>query len=245
MKLALNFALLTCLPWLTATTHAEKSQKLPAQNIQVAAAHLTTRIEWQKFPQLDYNNEDLKDSPRAAVVKVQSDDQGQIHSAHIQDSTGIPALDNMLLKSVKAAHVKPHIQNGVSSPIIGYQVFNFKLTTDAQDLCQYPFDSKQWQIQQKAKKTHFKYLSQPMFTLNPDDLNARHRTVKFKIHSDKKQNIDQVKIIQSSGFNSIDQSLINGLKGTKIQTKRLASSLWLYKPNSFKDEIQFKADTCS
>lgn len=245
MKYALSFALLTCLPCIAVTTYAEPSQKLPAHRIQVAAAHLTTRIEWQTFPQLNYNNHDLKDSPRSAVVKVQSDEQGQIRSAHIQDSTGLQALDTMLLNAVKTSRVKPHMSNGMTVPIIGYQVFNFKLTTDAEDLCQYPFASKQWQLQQKEKQTDFKYLSQPILTIDPDDLSTRARNVKFKIHTDKQHRIDKVKILKSSGISALDQALIHELKGTKIATKRLAKTLWLYKPSSFKDEMQFKVDFCT
>ena len=243
MKNILCLSLTTSITCLSSLTYAEKVQKLPAQSIQVSEAHLTTRIEWQQFPRIEYTDEDLMDSPRSAVVRVRANDTGKITSAEIQDSTGLKRLDQMIIDAVKRSKVKPHVENDMAIPIIGYQVFNLKLTEDGQN-CKYSFNSKQWQVQQQTKKTSFKYLSQPELDITTEDLKGFDRKVVFKIKTNHKGQIKSVKISKGSGLFTLDQKLVRGLKGSTISSSRKASTLWIYKPASFKDEIQFQKDAC-
>src|SRR5690606_40227326 len=66
--------------------------------------------------------------------------------------------------------------------------------------------------------------------------------VKFKMKLNREGQVKSVKIRQGSGRYEVDQQVIAALKGTEIRSKRLASTLWLYKPSSLKDEIEFKLD---
>lgn len=245
MKRILCMTLLMGLPLVNAySATTKKAPQLPTQTIDVQASHLTTRIEWKKFPKPQYSNADLNGQNRSAVVRVYANEQGQIEKATIQDSTGYKPLDQLLLNAVKAAEVKPHIENKTALPIIGYQVFNLRLTEQDQIDCDYSFNSKQWQAQQHGKKTTFKYLTQPELAIHSDLLNEHDRKVEFKIKTNGKGIVKNVKIKKGSGVYALDQQIINGLKGTQIQSKRKASTLWLYKPSSFKDEIQFKLNEC-
>lgn len=245
MKRILCMALLMGFPFVTSySATTKKAPQLPTQTIDVQASHLTTRVEWVKFPRPNYSNADLKGQNRSAVVRVFVNEQGQVEQASIQDSTGFKALDQQLLTAVKAAKVKPHMENNTALPIIGYQVFNLKLTDQDQAYCDYSFQSKQWQAQQGEQKTVFQYVSQPKLNIDTDLLNGHDRQVAFKIKANGQGMIEKVKITKGSGVYAMDQQIISALKGTLIQSKRKASTLWLYKPSSFKDEIRFKMDDC-
>lgn len=245
MKRILCMTLLLSFPFAASySASTKKAPQLPTQTIDVQPTHLTTRIEWTKFPKPKYSNEDLKGQDRSAVVRIYANEQGHIKQAAIQDSTGYQQLDQLLLNAVKSAEVRPHIENKTALPIIGYQVFNLKLTDQDQEFCEYSFNSKNWQAQQQQQKTKFQYLNQPELNVDTDLLNEHDRKVEFQIKANRKGEIKKVNIRKGSGIYQLDQQVTNALKGTQISTKRRASTLWLYKPSSFKDEIQFKLNEC-
>ncbi|KGT47585.1 energy transducer TonB [Acinetobacter sp. HR7] len=249
MKRILCLSLLAGFPLTATQSKTTKNVQLPPQTISAQAddthIHLTTRIEWRKFPKPVYKNEDLKGQDRSAVVRVYADEQGQIKQASIQESTGLKDLDQLLVNAVKDATVKPHIEDEAAIPTIGYQVFQLDLKDENQVACDYRFNSKNWQAQQQGKKTRFQYVNQPELELNSEQLNGHDRKVEFKLKANGKGQIKQVKINKGSGLYALDQQIITALKNSQIQSKRSASTLWLYKPSSFKDEIQFKLNECN
>ncbi|ANF82471.1 hypothetical protein A3K93_09880 [Acinetobacter sp. NCu2D-2] len=241
MKYALPLAVIASF---TATsTYADKIHQLPSQSIQVSSAHLTTRIEWQKFPHIKINDSDLKDSPRSAVVRIHANTQGKVNHAEIQDSTGLKALDQKIIQAVLNARVKPHIENDIAMPIIGYQVFNLK-PSEEHEACQYTFNSQLWQKQQKNPKAQFQYLEQPNLHISTLDLKGSDRKIIYKMKL-KHDQIQSIKIIQGSGIYTLDQQFKSDLQGTKVRIKAKASHLWLYKPRQIKDQITFKLTSCS
>ena len=68
--------------------------------------------------------------------------------------------------------------------------------------------------------------------------------MKFKFKVDKQGEVTQVKLKKLSGVNAIDQAVYNALSNSKVELKRTASTLWMYKKHTLKDEIQFKMDDC-
>lgn len=128
------------------------------------------------------------------MVRIYANEHGQIKQAAIQDSTGYQQLDQLLLNAVKSAEVKPHIENKTALPIIGYQVFNLKLTEQDQEFCEYSFNSKNWQAQQKHQKTKFQYVNQPELNVDTDLLNGHDRKVEFKIKANSKGEIKKINI---------------------------------------------------
>lgn len=219
-------------------------QVLSAQSNEHMPAHLTTRLEWRQFPKPAYHNDDLQGQDRAAVVRVVADSKGQIKQATIQDSTGITPLDQLLVNAVKNASLKPHLEDGNAAPTIGYQVFEMKIKAMQQSDCQYHFQSKIWQAQHRGEKTKFRYVQQPQLTIDPDLLQGHDRQIQFSIKTNVKGQAKQVKIIQGSGVYSLDQKLIQSIQGIQIESKRVASTLWVYKPSTFKDEIHFNRTQC-
>ena len=243
MKQILCLTLLVSVPFTTAFSAPTKIHQLPAQNIEVAPAHLTTRLNWAVFPKPVYANEDLKQRDRAAILRISANAKGKVTDASVEESTGINQLDQILIAAVKKAEVKPHLENGDARAIIGYQAFNLRVKGNTPE-CDYAFDSKVWTAQSKQKKTPFKYVTQPELQLSSNDLKQHDRKVKFSFKADKHGQIKKVKIKQGSGIYALDQKVVQALRNSQISVKRTASTLWIYKKSSFKDEIQFKLNAC-
>ena len=83
MKQYLCLTLLACAPFSTTFSASTKTHQLPAQNIEVAPAHLTTRLNWSVFPKPLYANEDLKQRDSAAIIRVTANARGTISDASI------------------------------------------------------------------------------------------------------------------------------------------------------------------
>ncbi len=246
MKKILCLSVLMSLPLSAAySAPPKKVHQLPTQTIDVLPAHLTTRIQWSKFPQPNYSNQDLKEKNRAAIIRIFADAHGEVQEATVEESTGIQSLDQLLLRAVEKAEVKPHIDaDGKAAPQIGYQAFNLKLTAQDAKNCDFEFNSKVWQAQQNGKKTAFQYAEQPPLELNTAQLKEHDRKIKFSFKTDKHGSVKKVKIKQGSGIYALDQQVIQAVSGSQIKVKRTASTLWMYKKSSFKDEIQFKLNEC-
>lgn len=245
MKQLICFSLILSFPFVHSYS-AEKAStsQLAVQKSTALPAHLTTRIQWTTFPQPQYNHDDLKGQNRAAILRIYADETGKITQASVQESTGLKNLDEVLLQAVRQAHVQPYKVEDTTLPIIGYQTFSLNLEQDPSE-CHYSFNSKNWMAQQQQQKVKFSYKTQPQLELNRDDLNQHDRKIKFSFKVDKHGAVKKVKINQGSGIYALDQNIVQAISKSQITVKRSASTLWLYKKSSFKDEIQFKLNQCS
>ena len=240
MKAILALALCS-FPFTLAYSAEVKTQQLSPQKSAALPAHLTTRINWSQFPKPNYQNQDLNGQDRSAILRIYADETGQVTKAQVQESTGLKKLDEALIKAVYAAKVKPEQRQDVVLPVIGYQVFNLNYQEDGSEVCQYQFDSKAWQAQQKDKKVAFRYVSQPVLALSENELNAHDRRVAFKLKVNNKGQVKKVKITQGSGVYAVDQKVKTAAQSAQI---KVARKYWLYKPNTLKDEITFKLNAC-
>ncbi|MCX5466739.1 energy transducer TonB [Acinetobacter nematophilus] len=241
------------------STYGYSADKLPTiqvkgeQSERNAPLHLTTRIQWIKFPQIQYHTAELKTQDRSAIIRVSANSSGQVTDAEVQESTGITALDQKLIDAVEAAKVKPYSKNGKAVPIVGYQTFTLTIE-NAQDNtqgqgqlseCHFTFNSKHWIKQTQDKSVAFHYMQQPQLSLDAVLLKNKDRTVKFKFKVDQQGKVKRVKLTQLSGVNAIDQQVIQAVEQTQVQVKRSYRTLWTFKPSSFNDEIQFKLKDCN
>lgn len=245
--------ILSCLLYVPIYSYG--AEKLPTIKVegttteQSDSQYLTTHIQWIKFPQVSYQTADLKDEDRSAIIRVQTDKTGKVVDADVQESTGLRALDQKLIKAVEEAKVKPVQKNGKAVPIIGYQTFTLSLN-NAEDRvsqakqCTYHFNSKNWIKQEKDKSVAFSYLQQPALTLDQSLLKNKDRVVKFKFKLNKQGEITQVKLTKLSGVNAIDQQVIKAVEHAQVSVKRSYRTLWIYKQSSLSDQIQFKKDDC-
>lgn len=244
---------LSCLLYLPVYSHG--TEKLPTIKVegttteQSNAQHLTTRIQWLKFPQLSYQTADLKNEDRSAIIRVQTDQAGKVVEADVQESTGLRALDQKLIDAVEDAKVKPVQKNGKAVPIVGYQTFTLSLNNaedriSSKKQCTYSFNSQNWIKQEKDKSVAFHYLQQPSLALDQSLLKNKDRVVKFKFKLNKQGEIAQVKLTKLSGVNAIDQQVIEAVEHAQVSVKRSYRTLWIYKKSSFSDQIQFKQNDC-
>lgn len=244
MKHFLCLSVALCCSLQSAHSETKQVHQLKTQKSEALATHLTTRISWKKFPQPQYNLADLHDQDRAAIVRVQADENGTINKATIQESTGLAALDKILLDAIYQAKVQAPLENDTPVSSIGYQTFNLRLAHPTADQCKLSFESKNWIKQTQQKKTAFQYQQQPQIELNTQDLKGYNRNIKFKFKVDKHGQIQQVNIRQGSGLYDLDQQIIQALLHSQVNVKAQMSTLWLYKKSKFKDSIQLNLDAC-
>lgn len=74
-------------------------------------------VQWSRSPRPSYSNSDLEGQTRNAMVYIEANEKGVITSARITRSSGLPALDEKILRSVRSSKFKPYKENGVAYPI--------------------------------------------------------------------------------------------------------------------------------
>lgn len=82
-------------------------------------------VQWSRSPRLSVSAKDLEDQSRSAMVMIEADDKGKITNARITRSSGLPSLDEKILRAVRSAKFKPYMEDGVAYPIRAEQPFDF------------------------------------------------------------------------------------------------------------------------
>ncbi len=84
-------------------------------------------VQWSRSPKPSYSNKDLDGATRRIVVLIEADEKGVIKVARITQSSGIAALDEKILRTVRSAKFKPYKENGIAYPIRAQQPFELTL----------------------------------------------------------------------------------------------------------------------
>ena len=84
-------------------------------------------VQWSRSPKPTYSNRDLQGETRTVVVLIEANENGAITHAQITRSSGLPALDQKILRAVRSAKFKPYKENGVAYPIRAEQPFELTL----------------------------------------------------------------------------------------------------------------------
>lgn len=84
-------------------------------------------VQWSLSPKPSYTNKDLEGQTRTVVVHIEANEKGKITAASITRSSGIPALDEKILRAVRSSKFKPYKENGVAYPINADQPFTLTL----------------------------------------------------------------------------------------------------------------------
>ncbi len=84
-------------------------------------------VQWSRSPKPTYSNRDLQGETRNVVVRIEANEKGVITDAQITRSSGVPALDQKILRAVRSAKFKPYKENGVAYPIRAEQPFELTL----------------------------------------------------------------------------------------------------------------------
>ena len=241
MKSHLCLALLTCVATTAAYSKDNNAKKLPVQTVTAEPSHLTTRIDWAKFPKLQYDDADLNGRNRSAIVRIRADETGRVTQATVQETTGIKKLDQILVDSILKAKTKPILDNGNQLSLVGYQTFSFKLKEASAKNCALNFASKNWIAQQAQEKIPFTYITQPELDITSKDLNGFDRRLSFSFKVNKHGEVKTAKITKGSGSFELDQQVLAAVKEAHVQVPR---KYWIYKKSKLKDEIHFDLNQC-
>jgi periplasmic protein TonB len=84
-------------------------------------------VQWSRSPKPTYSNGDLQGENRTVIITIEADEKGKITSARVTRSSGLPALDEKILRAVRNAKFKPYKENGVAYPIRASQPFDLTL----------------------------------------------------------------------------------------------------------------------
>lgn len=88
------------------------------------------QISWVRSPKPSYTNKDLQGSDRVIVVAIEADTSGRVTNVRVTKSSGVPALDQKIVRSVQNAKFKPYKENGVAYPFKAEQPFELKLNSN-------------------------------------------------------------------------------------------------------------------
>ncbi|MCU4578675.1 TonB family protein [Acinetobacter courvalinii] len=64
-------------------------------------------VSWSRKPAPAYKDSDLEGSERTIIVHIEAEPSGKILSVTVKKSTGLPKLDDIVLKAVRRAKFKP------------------------------------------------------------------------------------------------------------------------------------------
>ncbi|MCH7330130.1 energy transducer TonB [Acinetobacter modestus] len=64
-------------------------------------------VSWSTRPKPSYTDADLEGSARTIILYIEADPSGKILNVTVKKSTGLPKLDEIVLKSVRRAKFKP------------------------------------------------------------------------------------------------------------------------------------------
>ncbi|ENX44582.1 MULTISPECIES: energy transducer TonB family protein [unclassified Acinetobacter] len=81
-------------------------------------------VQWSRSPKLSVTAKDLDNQTRSVMVLIEADEKGRITNARVTRSSGIPNLDEKVLRAVRSAKFKPYMENGVAYPIRAEQPFD-------------------------------------------------------------------------------------------------------------------------
>lgn len=84
-------------------------------------------VQWSRSPRPQYSNKDLGNETRHLVIEIFADTSGKVTNARIVKSSGLAALDEKILRSVRSAKFKPYKENGIAYPIRAEQPFELTL----------------------------------------------------------------------------------------------------------------------
>ena len=88
------------------------------------------QISWVRSPKPAYTNRDLQGADRTVVVSITADAAGKVTDVRVIRSSGIPALDQKVVRAVQNAKFRPYKENGVAYPFKAEQPFELKLNSN-------------------------------------------------------------------------------------------------------------------
>ena len=229
-----------------ASDQAAAAQPQPKQvNIGTSAG-----LSWSRPPRVRIMPGDLEGKPRNVIAAIEADTAGQITNVRIQQSSGLPDLDEMVIRAIKLARFRPYTENGVRYPVKVSQPFLFEANDYSSTqksrkpqpyVCRYIFKSENIKKQLAHQPVPFQYQQLPKLALAMPLLEGADREVRFAFKVARNAQISGIRISQSSGIAEIDQMVIGALQDARIDAPR---HFLQWGKLSFEDRIIFKLSDC-
>lgn len=84
----------------------EQQQRTAQENTNKTRILSAGEISWVRSPKPKYTNKDLDGAKRTVTILIDADASGKITNAQITKSSGLPALDEKVLRAVRSAKFK-------------------------------------------------------------------------------------------------------------------------------------------
>ena len=103
----------------------EQTQQAVEKENNVKKLTDSTEVTWKRQPKVGFTSADLEGEPRSAVVMVEANERGMVTNVVITKSSGLPALDEKIIRATKSARFEPYVENGINYPISAELPFEF------------------------------------------------------------------------------------------------------------------------
>ncbi len=103
----------------------EQTQQAVEKENNVKKLTDSTEVTWKRQPKVGFTSADLEGEPRSAVVMVEANERGMVTNVVITKSSGLPALDEKIIRATKFARFEPYVENGINYPISAELPFEF------------------------------------------------------------------------------------------------------------------------
>lgn len=103
----------------------EQTQQVVEKENKVKKITDSMGVIWKRQPKVGFTSADLEGEPRSATVLVEANEQGIVTNVVITKSSGLPALDEKIIRATKYARFEPYVENGINYPISAEVPFDF------------------------------------------------------------------------------------------------------------------------
>ncbi|MCH4248053.1 MAG: TonB family protein [Acinetobacter populi] len=83
----------------------------------------TQGVQWSRQPKISYEPDALKGQNRIVVLQIEANEKGEITNVRVMQSSGVENLDQIVMRAVRKAKLKPYVEGGVTYPVRAQQPF--------------------------------------------------------------------------------------------------------------------------
>lgn len=82
-------------------------------------------VQWKREPRISVEESELRGGAGIVLVMIEANEEGEITSVKVLESSGISSLDAKVVRAVRRAQLKPYMENGLAYSIKAKQLFQF------------------------------------------------------------------------------------------------------------------------
>lgn len=207
-------------------------------------------IQWSIAPRLQIRPSDLDGQNRTAKLLIDADTQGKITNVTILESTGLPSLDQKLIRTVARAQFKPYIYKGLATPFQVIQPFDLSTTEHRvsqstseiqRTYCQFPIITEMMKERKPERSFNYKSKFSPIL-IEKEEFKNDSYTIQFEFKLSRDNQMSDLKFTQLSQLSTIDTRVVSEIMDAKIYAPR---HFWQFYKLKFHDKIIFRQSDCN